>query len=325
MNNHLLKRVAAVTSALAASLLVISCSSAEEPTDAAPTGTRDVATQFGDIAIPESVTSVVVIDGRRDLDIAVAFDLPIVGMPVETEAPPEIPGALTEPTRALLADGVPELYPRNIVDIESIARVDPDLIIGRDEVVEEIYDQLSAIAPVLPVGSTGSGVTWQQDVEAVGDALNLQDRATEIIDEYDARVEEIKTSNADAIANTIVLPVSTSDEGGISVGRERVPSIALVDVGAKFGSAWDEATPEVEYGPENITAASDAQALIAAITSEEDLRAMNANQLWTTLPAVQSGRVVRTDKFTNDGGPLTALWTLDLVEQLYAASPPVSG
>lgn len=323
MNNPYLR---AVTAACAAALLVTACSSSsgDETTDAA-SGAHDVETSFGTVSIPDSVTSVVVIDGRRDLDIALAFDLPIVGMPVETEAPPEIPGPLTEPTRALLADGVPELYPRNVVDIESIARVDPDLIMGRDEVVEEIYDQLSAIAPVLPVGSTGSGTTWQQDVETVGDALGLQGKASEIIAAYDARVEEVTVSNAAAIADTVVLPISTSDEGGISVGRERVPSIALVDVGARFGSAWNDATPEVEYGPENITAASDAQALIAAITSEEDLRAMNANQLWTNLPAVQSGRVVRTDKFTNDGGPLTAMWTLDLVEQLYAAAPPVRG
>nr|WP_296773691.1 ABC transporter substrate-binding protein [Rhodococcus sp. (in: high G+C Gram-positive bacteria)] len=303
---------------VASALLVTSCSSTPEA-DQSATDTRVVETSLGTVSVPTTVESVVVIDGRRDLDIAIAFDLPIVGMPVETEAPPEIPGPLTEPVTALLADGVPELYPRNVVDIESIARVAPDLIIGRDEVVEEIYDQLSTIAPVLPVGSTGSGVSWQEDVDAVGAALGMQDTAREIEAEYDDRVEQIKTEHADAIANTEVLPISTSDEGGISVGRERVPSIALVDIGARFGSAWDAATPEVEYGPENITAANDATAMIAAITSDQDLQAMNSNALWTSLPAVQSNRIVRTDKFTNDGGPLTALWTLDLVEQLYAA------
>lgn len=306
-----------LTSGAVLTLLVTSCSS-NGSTEAAHTDTHQVVTSLGTIAVPDIVESVVVIDGRRDLDIAIAFDLPIVGMPVETEAPPEIPGPLTEPVKALLAEGVPELYPRNTVDVEAIARVAPDLIIGRDEVVEEIYDQLSTIAPVLPVGSTGSEVTWQQDVAAVGEALNMQDKADAIVADYDARVDEIKTAKAEAIAETVVLPVSTSDEGGISVGRERVPSIALIDVGARFGRAWDAATPEVEYGPENITEADDATAMIAAITSEEDLRAMNANALWTSLPAVVGNRVVRTDKFTNDGGPLTALWSLDLVEQLYS-------
>ena len=62
--------------------------------------------------------------------------------------------------------------------------------------------------------------------------------------------------------------------------------------------------------------------MIAAITSEEDLQAMNANPLWTGLPAVRSDRIVRTDKFTNDGGPLTALWALGLVEELYEQSQP---
>ncbi|MGV8871832.1 MAG: ABC transporter substrate-binding protein [Rhodococcus sp. (in: high G+C Gram-positive bacteria)] len=299
--------------------LVSSCGSDTEPA-ANSSATHSVTTQFGTVEVPDRVESVVVIDGRRDLDIALAFDLPIVGMPVETEAPPEIPGPLTEPTRMLLADGVPELYPRNTVDLEAVARVEPDLIIGRDEVIEEIHDQLSAIAPVLPVGSTGSGVSWQQDVTTIGDALNLHDDAKAILGEYTSRVDELRLRHAGAIANTTVLPISTSEEGGISVGRQRVPSIVLEDVGARFASAWTDATPEIEYGPENVTAASDAVAMIASITSEQDLQAMSANPLWEGLPAVRDDRIVRTDKFTNDGGPLTALWTLDLVDELYAVS-----
>ncbi|OZD04670.1 hypothetical protein CH275_13630 [Rhodococcus sp. 06-235-1A] len=305
--------------AVLAASLVSSCSADTGPA-ATNSATHAVTTQFGTVDVPDRIESVVVIDGRRDLDIALAFDLPIVGIPVETEAPPEIPGPLTEPTRMLLADGVPELYPRNTVDLEAVARVDPDLIIGRDEVIEEIYDQLSAIAPVLPVGSTGTGVSWQQDVTTIGAALNLQDDGRVLIDEYATRVTELTTQYADEIADTVVLPISTSEQGGISIGRDRVTSIALEDVGARFGSAWTAAAPEIEYGPENVTAASDAMAMIAAITSEEDLQAMNTNPLWTGLPAVRSDRIVRTDKFTNDGGPLTALWALGLVEELYDPS-----
>ncbi|MFC8178210.1 ABC transporter substrate-binding protein [Rhodococcus sp. NPDC057297] len=308
------------SAALALIVLAASCSSTDESTPSA-SGTHDVVTEFGTVAVPDTIESVVVIDGRRDLDIAIAFDLPVIGMPVETEAPPEIPGPLTEPMKSLRDAGVPELFPRNVIDVESIARVDPDLIIGRNEVIEEIYDQLSAVAPVLPVGSNGTGITWQQDVEAVGEALNMQDRAAEIVDEYDARVEQIKTDHADAIANTEVLPITTSDGSGISIGRERVSAAALIDIGANFSSAWDRATPELDLGPENLSEISDAQALVAAITSEEELRALNSNPLWTGLPAVQSNRVVRTDKFTNDGGPITALWSLDLAEQLYTPTP----
>lgn len=314
-----LPRLHVVLGAVLVASLLSSCGVDTEPATS-DSATHSVTTQFGTVEVPDRIESVVVIDGRRDLDIALAFDLPIVGMPVETEAPPEIPGPLTEPTRMLLADGVPELYPRNTVDLEAVARVDPDLIIGRDEVIEEIYDQLSAIAPVLPVGSTGTGVSWQQDVATIGAALNLQDRARAVVDEYTTRVDELTTQYADAISDTTVLPISTSEEGGISIGRDRVTSIALEDVGARFGSAWSAAAPEIEYGPENVTAASDAVAMIAAITSEEDLQAMNANPLWTGLPAVRGDRIVRTDKFTNDGGPLTALWTLGLVERLYTPS-----
>ncbi|WP_237669232.1 hypothetical protein [Rhodococcus sp. BS-15] len=64
--------------------LVSSCGVDTEPatTDSA---THSVTTQFGTVEVPDRIESVVVIDGRRDLDIALAFDLPIVGIPVETE------------------------------------------------------------------------------------------------------------------------------------------------------------------------------------------------------------------------------------------------
>lgn len=297
-------------------LTVAACSAGESTDEPDAAAGRTVETTLGAVTVPDEITSVVVIDGRRDLDIALAFDLPIVGIPVETEAPPEMPGALTAPTATLLAEGVPELYPRNIVDLEAIAAADPDLIIGRDEVVGDIYDQLSAIAPVLPVGSTGSGVPWQDDVTAIGAALSRESDAADIVTEYNDRIAQFRTDHADIIAGTKVVPISTSD-GDISLGRERITSIVLEDLGATFGSAWEQATPEAEFSRESVTVLSDADAILAAIGTEDELTAMNANPLWTNLPAVTTGRVVRTDKFTNDGGPLTALWTVDLAEQLY--------
>lgn len=316
MNKQAVKKVSLSAAAGVTVLFVAACSSSTTTDVPDAAAGRVVETTLGSVTVPDRITSVVVIDGRRDLDIALAFDLPIVGIPVETEAPAEMPGALTAATATLLADGVPELYPRNIVDIEAIAAADPDIIIGRDEVVEEIYDDLSAVAPVLPVGSTGSGVPWQDDVTAIGAALGRDGDAAAIITEYDDRIAQFRTDHAQLITDTTVVPISTSD-GDISLGRERITSIVLEDLGATFGSAWEQATPEAEFSRESVTVLSDADAILAAIGTEEELTAMNANPLWTNLPAVTDGRIVRTDKFTNDGGPLTALWTIDLAEQLY--------
>ena len=48
-------------------LVVAGCSSAQEPADAEG---RTVATSLGEVTVPETVGSVVVLEGRRDLDIA---------------------------------------------------------------------------------------------------------------------------------------------------------------------------------------------------------------------------------------------------------------
>ncbi|WP_328811538.1 ABC transporter substrate-binding protein [Rhodococcus sp. NBC_00294] len=303
--------------AVAGAVAVLTACSADVSADDA-TG-RTVDTSLGAIVVPDEIRSVVVIDGRRDLDIALSFGLPVVGMPVESEAPPEIPGPLTAPTRDLLSRGVAELFPRNSIDIEAVAAADPDLIIARDEVVEEIYDQLSAVAPVLPVGSTDSGVSWQDDVTRVGAALGREDTAATLLDEYSDRVDALRQQLAGPLGDTTVLSIATGDGGGISINRERITSLVLEDVGARFGQAWQSARPEADFAAENIPVAADSDVLLAAITSSDDLRALESNRLWADLPAVRDGRVVRTDKFTNDGGPITAQWSLDLVEQMYGS------
>ena len=45
---------------------------------------------------------------------------------------------------------------------------------------------------------------------------------------------------------------------------------------------------------------------------------LEGHPLWQQLPAVQQGRVVRSNNATHEGGPLTAAHSLELLGQLYA-------
>lgn len=108
---------------------------------------RTVTTAWGPTTVPDPVRSVVVLEGRRDADIALA------------------------------AAGARELFTRNSIDLEAVAAATPDLILGRDEDVEEIRAELTRIGPVLPLGSTSSGVPWQDDLRLVAAATGTEDRA----------------------------------------------------------------------------------------------------------------------------------------------------
>lgn len=285
------------------------------------TATRSVDTVIGTVKVPETIDSVVVLEGRRDLDIALALGLPVVGYPYEgPDSGLDLPGPLTE---QLEASGAKELFLADEVDVEAIAEVAPSLIIGRLEDVESVRDELEAIAPVLPVSTFDDGVTWQDDLTAIAAATGTEDRAVELIAAYDARVAELATTYATQIAETPAVSFGYDLEG-TEVESGRLQNLVLGDLGALPSEALDEARTTADpgeglgYSPEQtLQAYDDAAAVLVVADTVDEWAAAQDDPLFNQLPAVEAGAVVRTDKMTHEGGPLTAMHVLDLLEELY--------
>jgi iron complex transport system substrate-binding protein len=313
------RRARALPAAASAALALVLLAGCSGASDAAPAADGvSVDTILGEVTVPAEIDSVVVIEGRRDLYIALALGLPVVGYPQEDDSTLE----LETPLAAALAevDGAEPLFLSDEINIEAIAAVTPSLIISRSDDVEPILDELQAIAPVLAIGEQDVS-TWQEDLLLVAEATGTTDRAEELISEYDARVDEIATSYADVIASETVVPLGTDAEGS-QVRPNRLLSAVLRDLGAQPSAAFAEsiATGEgVEFGPEQLfDAHQDADGIIALVNVADEWAATQANPLWQQLPAVQAGHVVRSDKSTHEGGPITAMHALDVIESLYA-------
>ncbi len=313
-----------VLAVAAATALLAGCGAGADASadarDGQTDGGRTVETQLGPVTVPETIDSVVVIEGRRDLDIAFALDLPVVGFPVEEPGSLDLESPLAADMEAAKENGAEELFLADEINVEAIAEAAPSLILSRVDDVEPILDELQAIAPVLVVGEQDTA-TWQDDLRLVAEATGREARAEELIAEYDARVAEISTTYADVIAANPVVPLGVDSEKS-QTRPNRLLSTALRDVGATPSALFAEAieTGEgVERGPEELLqAASDATGVIALVNSPDDWAALADNSLWTQLPAVAAGHVVRSDKSTHEGGPITALHSLDVIESLYA-------
>lgn len=314
---HRLIRWPAVVPAL---MLATACA---VPEAGAPAGaTRTVQTVMGDVSVPEQIDSVVVLEGRRDTDIALALDLPLVGYPARDIADGyELRGPLADELDQAAVDGARELFLVDEINLEAITEAAPSLIISRSTEIEPIAEELSAIAPVVAIGNQDQ-TTWQEDLLTVGQATGTQAKAQELIDAYEARVAEIRTTYADQIASTPVVPFEYDDEGS-DVGAQRLESLVLTDLGAVPGEALatSRASGEtVEHSYEQtLDAYDDAGALLVFVTSGQWWADLQGDPLWQALPAVQNGNVVRGDRLTHDGGPITAMHVLDQLEQLYAA------
>lgn len=318
-------RTARLLTALAASAasiaLLAGCSNAATTdTGSAADAGRTVDTILGEITVPEQIEAVVVIEGRRDLDIALALGLPVVGFPIEEEGALELESPLAAARAEAEAAGATGLFIADEINIEAIAEAAPSLIISRSDDVEPILEELNAIAPVLAIGEQDVS-TWQHDLLLVGEATGTTDAAEALIAEYEARVAEVAATYADVIAANLVVPLGTDAEGS-QVRPNRLLSTVLQDVGAQPSAAFAESieTGEgVEFGPEQLLDAhKDADGIIALVNVADEWAATQANPLWTQLPAVAAGHVVRSDKSTHEGGPITALHALDVVEALYA-------
>lgn len=87
------------------------------------------------------------------------------------------------------------------VNLEAIAALQPDLIIGNKMRQESIYDQLSAIAPTV-FSETLRG-DWKENFELYAKALNKVDEGNKVISDYDTRVSDLKTELGDQLQKKV--------------------------------------------------------------------------------------------------------------------------
>ncbi|MGD6804667.1 ABC transporter substrate-binding protein [Rossellomorea aquimaris] len=83
------------------------------------------------------------------------------------------------------------------LNMEAIAKLEPDLIIGNKMRQEEQYDKLKAIAPTV-FAETLRG-NWKENFELYSKALNKEEKGQEVIAEYDQRIEDLKAELGDKL------------------------------------------------------------------------------------------------------------------------------
>ncbi|MGM7723997.1 ABC transporter substrate-binding protein [Metabacillus sp. Hm71] len=83
------------------------------------------------------------------------------------------------------------------VNVEAIAALQPDLIIGNKMRQEKIYDKLSAIAPTV-FAETLRG-DWQENFKLYAKALNREEEGNKVIEDFEARITELKETAGDKL------------------------------------------------------------------------------------------------------------------------------
>ncbi len=281
----------------------------------AESSARTVEHGLGTSEVPPAseVQAVVVIEGRRDLETALALDLPIVGAPAASPDAP-FPAHLTD-----RLEGVDTLFARGELNLEAVAAATPDLILSRESNAADVYGELSAIAPVLPVQGDGP---WRDDLRFVADALQAGVRADELIAEHQDRQDALAETYADVLSRKIA--VVQYEVGGMLFWSAPdgflLQAQVLNEMGGTFVDAQTASDIREEFSAELIgDFLSDAEGilLITGLEPDADLAELGENALWAGLPAVQSGAVETVPFQLNYGSVLAANACLDRFEQLF--------
>ncbi|MDF2720311.1 MAG: transporter substrate-binding protein, partial [Paenibacillus sp.] len=100
-------------------------------------------------------------------------------------------------------EGVKNVGTESQPNIEEIAALKPDLIIGNKMRIEKVYDQLSKLAPT--VYSAELRGDWKINFKLYAEALNKKAEGDKVLADFDKRIEELKTKAGDKLKQKVSL------------------------------------------------------------------------------------------------------------------------
>lgn len=116
-------------------------------------------------------------------------------------------------------DSVVEVVPSlESMDIGTIAKFDPDIILAGYVADKAYYDKLNELAPTIPVMAADSDVDqWQDIAEATGKIFDKADEAQQLIDDTNANIETFKSTYPGAQGKSFVFTQIQAEAASIGV------------------------------------------------------------------------------------------------------------
>jgi iron complex transport system substrate-binding protein len=274
---------------------------------------RTVEHAMGETEIPARPERVVVLD-TGELDSALALGITPVGA-VTTDVSEEFLSYLAED-----AEGIEVVGTIAEPNLEEIAALQPDLILSNVVRHEDIYDQLSQIAPTVFAADLGD--TWKENLLLDAEALGKEDEAQDLLDEYEQEATELGEGIGDPAGTTISAMRFVG--GTIRVySADSFIGTVLADIGLEQLQLPAGKSPTfAELSLEELTRA-DADIIVYSSygpDTDSGEAAAVAGPLWPRLNGVQSGRAfaVEDDVFYTGIGLMAANLQLDALRELLA-------
>jgi iron complex transport system substrate-binding protein len=277
-------------------------------------GAREVVHAMGTADVPDAPQRVVVLT-NEGTEALLAVGITPVGAVRSWLGDPWY-----EHIAAQMAD-VTVLGEESAVDLELLAALEPDLIIGTMIRHEKIYQQLSAIAPTV-ISERLRG-DWKINMALYAEAVGRTAEAETAFADYDARVAAIAEQLGDARAEEISLVRFMSGRTRIYL-KDTIAGTVLSQIGFARPANQDRDEFADEVTKERIPE-FEGDRLFYYVYETGDGAADSAaadwmaDPLWAALPVVQAGKAepVSDAIWNTAGGIIAANVMLDDIERIY--------
>ncbi len=315
-------RALALAGVLSAVAGLTACGGSEEEAEASPTAAADgafpvsIENRFGTTEIaaePERVVTV----GFNDEDFVLALGVTPVGVR-------ELLGDYDAPSRPWAQEQLDGAELPTVggeeIDVEAVAALDPDLIIGVYSFMDQaVYDQLSGIAPTLAqTDEYADGATpWQEQTLLTGQALGRDDEAQQLVDDVEGRFVEATSDNPSFAGTSIAVDLTGVGSGHYLLGRDDLRTQFFSDLGV----AVPDTSTDVSQERLDLLEAD-----VLAVNGYDEAAAA-ADSLFSGLDVVTPGRTVLLGGYSSAvsaalgfGSPLSLPYLIDEVVPALAAA-----
>ncbi|AYY13212.1 iron-siderophore ABC transporter substrate-binding protein [Actinobacteria bacterium YIM 96077] len=290
--------------AISAGLLLVACSGSDDGTsdatdaDAPDAGDRTIEHELGETEVPGDPERVVALDPYASLPTALEAGATVVGTSYQPFGEP-----FPEYVDAELAGEAEDVGWFTDLNVERIAALEPDVIVGLVSFIEPYEEDLSEIAPTIALPL--DDMVWKDTLETVGRAIGRSDEVADRLQEYEHEASELEEELADAgVASEPVSLLNIRALDDLRVYTRSCAAAVLTDVGLEMhlSDETEDGDNAVRLSIERLTDA-DAAHLFYFVgstgTNPDDAEAthdqVSNHPLWTEMDAVRSGNAYAVD------------------------------
>ncbi len=194
-------------------------------------------------------------------------------------------------------DADPEILPREDVNFEQIAALEPDLIMAVTAgLTDQEYETLSQLAPtvVQPAGFPAFGTPWQEQTLIAGRAFGQEDRARQIVDDLEERFDEVVAQHPELEGRTITLSGPAYEGEYPFHATDDARTRFFGALGLRVPAEQDEIAGDEFYGSVSQERADvlDADVIVWQSGSPSERAGIEADPVLSAIPAVAEGRSI---------------------------------